>query len=192
MTDFFALFDQPRQPWLEPDVVKEKYHQLTRVAHPDVGAHAASIKFEEITEAYRVLSDPKLRIQHLLTLEGRPSAAVNRVVSEDLEKLFLQIGTLSQKTEQLLARMTSGNNALALSLVKSESSELRSQIERLLVEVAHGYERCVAELSELNEGWNRNRSTAMLQLETLHARMSYLSRWLAQLKEMQFQLAARG
>lgn len=191
MTDFFALFDQPRQPWLEPDVVKEKYHQLTRVAHPDVSAPATNIRFEEITEAYRVLSEPKLRIQHLLTLEGRPPAAVNRVVSEDLEKLFLEIGTLSQKTQQVFARTTSEGNALALSLVKSESLELRSQLERLLAEVTHAYDRCATELHQLNEAWNQNRSTAVLQLETLHNRMSYLSRWLAQLKEMQFQLAVR-
>jgi curved DNA-binding protein CbpA len=191
MTDFFALFHQPRQPWLDPDVVKEKYHQLTRIAHPDVAARAANIKFEEVNEAYRVLSDPKLRIQHLLALEGPPSAAVDRALPEDLQKLFLEIGTLSQKTQRYLASMARGGSALALSLMKSEALELRSQIEQVLNELTHSNESCAIELRALNEIWNQNRSNAALRLQTLCDRMSYLSRWMAQLRELQFQLRAR-
>jgi curved DNA-binding protein CbpA len=191
MTDFFALFDQPRQPWLEAEIVKEKYHQLTRVAHPDAGARSTDIKFEEVNEAYRVLSDPKLRIEHLLTLEGHPPSATNRVPPEDLQSLFLQIGTLSRKSQRFLSGRTNEHSAIAQSLVKGEVLELRSQVERLLLELTHSYETCLVQLEELNESWNQNRSMAAVQLQTLHDRISYLSRWIAQLKEMQFQLGLR-
>jgi curved DNA-binding protein CbpA len=190
MTDFFTLFDQPRQPWLKPEIVKEKYHRLTRVAHPDAGARPTDIKFEEVNEAYRVLSDPKLRIEYLLTLEGHPPATTNRVPSEDLQSLFLQIGTLSQKSQRLLAR-TNERSAIARSLVEGEVLELRSQIQRLLLGLMHSYETCLVQLEELNESWHQNRSMAVLQLQTLHDRISYLSRWTAQLKEIQFRLGLR-
>jgi hypothetical protein len=36
MTDYFALLQQPRQPWLEPEQLKQKYQQLTLASHrPD-------------------------------------------------------------------------------------------------------------------------------------------------------------
>jgi molecular chaperone HscB len=186
MTDFFALFEQPRRPWLDPRLVKEKYLQLTRVAHPDVNKGESDISFETINEAYRVLSEPKLRIQHLLALEGQSRTAVDRALPEDLQRLFLQIAELSQKTQRL---HTSATSALAISLTKNEVSELRSQLEQLLDELTRAFEKCLGELREMNQIWDTDRATALLQLQTLHHRLSYLSRWIEQLKEMQFQLA---
>ena len=60
MTDYFALFGEARRPWLDPAELKEKYFAFSRTAAPSA----------ELNEAFRVLSDPKLRLQHLLTLEG--------------------------------------------------------------------------------------------------------------------------
>ena len=173
MTDFFALFDEPRQPWLDANAIKEKYHQLARAAHPDAGQRAAHLNFEEINEAYRVLSDPKLRIQHLLALEGERRAMVDQSVPEDLQQRFLQIGALWQKVKR-----------------RGERADLGTEIEQSLGDLTHLYDRCLAELEELNETWDENRSLALLQLQTLQDRMSYLSRWLDQLKEIQFEFTA--
>ena len=60
MTDYFALFGEARRPWLEPAELKEKYFARSRTAAPSA----------ELNEAFRVLSDPKLRLHHLLTLAG--------------------------------------------------------------------------------------------------------------------------
>ena len=181
MTDFFSLFDHPRQPWLDPNAIKEKYYQLTRAAHPDVGVRETSVRFEEVNEAYRVLSDPKLRIQHLLTLENQPRATVDPAPPEDLQQVFLEIGAVSQQFQRIIGKPASRTD---------QTMELRSQIEHSLGNLTRLWEQCLSALSELNEMWSQNRSLAVLQLQTLHDRMSYLSRWLGQIKEMQFQLAA--
>ncbi len=191
MTDFFVLFDQPRQPWLDANTLKEKYHQLTRLAHPDVQT-PSDIKFEEVNEAYRVLSDPKLRIQHLLTLEGRLSAALDRTLPEDLQELFLQIGSLTQKNKPLLARIGAESSALTLSILKSDLLQIQSEVGRLLKLLTQSYEKCLADLQRLNELWDKNRVETAEQLQALHDRMAYLSRWLAQLEEMKFQSSVRG
>ena len=71
MTDYFALLGEARRAWLDPEKLRQKYFALSRAAAADA----------ELNEAFRVLSDPKLRLHHLLTLEGadltasRPSAA---------------------------------------------------------------------------------------------------------------------
>ena len=54
--DYFALLDQPRKPWLDVDLLKEKYHARAREAQPD----------ENLNEAFRVLTDPKSRLDDLL------------------------------------------------------------------------------------------------------------------------------
>jgi curved DNA-binding protein CbpA len=192
MTDFFLLFKQPRLPWLDPDVVKEKYHQLTRVKHPDVSGPHRDIEFDEITEGHRVLSDPRLRIQHLLALQGEPPDAGSRVPPADLQDLFLQVATLAQKTQGLFANMAGKSSPLILSFMKSEIVKLRAQIEPLLGAVQRSYETSVGELRALNESWKQNSTAAIPELRKLHDRLSYLSRWIEQLKEMQFQLTASG
>jgi curved DNA-binding protein CbpA len=192
MTDFFALLHQPRQPWLDPDALKEKFYQLTRVMHPDVRAKETSVKFEDINEAYRVLSDPKLRIQHLLALEGSDlSSAADRAAPADLQELFLVIGALSQKAQRVLAQIGSGAGALTLSLLQSDLMQLRSQTESLLEQLSCSHEACLMKLQDLNGPWNQDRSATVARLRELHDRIAYLSRWIAQLKEMELQLILR-
>ena len=38
MTDYFALLEQPRAPWLDPRGLKEAYHRQTLQTHPDTAA----------------------------------------------------------------------------------------------------------------------------------------------------------
>ena len=192
MTDFFALFAQPRQPWLEPDILKEKHHQLTRLAHPDVRGQDVVEKFEDINEAYRILSDPRLRIQHLLALEGDVIPARDRPLSTDLQEFFLQIGTLSQSIQRVFAQMGEGTSVLARSLAKTDLLQLQRETGQLLDQLSGSYDSCLTELRALNETWKKKRDETVSQLQRLHDRMAYLSRWIAQLKEMELQLALRG
>jgi curved DNA-binding protein CbpA len=192
MTDFFALFAQPRQPWLEPNALKEKHHELTRRAHPDVRGDEVPEKSEEINEAYRILSDPKLRIEHLLKLEGDVTAERNGALAPDLQELFLQIGTLCQTTQRVFTKIGDDSSALARSLAKSELLPLERQTGQLLEQLSHLYDDCLKELQGLNETWNKKEEEAVTQLQRLHDRMAYLSRWIAQLKEMELQFTLRG
>ena len=146
MTDFFALFGQPRQPWLDPNVLKEKHHQLTRVAHPDVRGQEVVEKFEDINEGYRILSDPKLRIQHLLALEGDVSPARDRPLPTDLQEFFLQIGTLSQTMQRVFAQMGEGSSVLTRSLAKTDLLQLQRQTGQLLEQLSRSYDSCLTEL----------------------------------------------
>jgi hypothetical protein len=69
MTDYFALFGEARRAWLDPEKLKEKYFALNRATAADA----------DLNEAYRVLSDPKLRLHHLLTLDGAELTAGRQV-----------------------------------------------------------------------------------------------------------------
>lgn len=192
MMDFFALFSQPRRPWLEPGMLKEKHHQLTRIAHPDIHGSDVDQKFEHINEGYRILSDPKLRIEHLLTLEGLGNLAKDRTVPADLQELFLRIATLRQAMQRVLTALGDVTSALKLSLAKNDLLQLQKETSEMLEQLNRSYEQSLKELQNLNEVWDIARQQAIAQLQPLRDRIAYLSRWIGQLKEMELQLKLRG
>lgn len=185
MTDFFALLQQPRQPWLEPDPLKQRYQELTLAEHPDrKGASESTVDFAQVNEAYRVLADPKLRLQHLLQLsEIDPN--LDQAIPEELLDLFTRIGSFVQKTDDLLPRVLATQNALARSLIRSEIVAQAKEAEALLEKTRRLYQDAMEESRSLTETW----TGAPQRLVQLFRRFAYLTRWIQQLEERQFQLA---
>ena len=102
MTDYFAVLDQPRAPWLDPAALKEIYHRKTLQGHPDTAAQHQPADFAQVNEAYQVLQDPKRRLHHLLSLENCAPPAGHQTVPQQLQDLFLLIGALTQRANALL------------------------------------------------------------------------------------------
>jgi len=48
MTDYFALLEQPRAPWLDPAELKEVFHRKTLEQHPDAGAAGPENDFAKL------------------------------------------------------------------------------------------------------------------------------------------------
>jgi DnaJ-domain-containing protein 1 len=185
MIDYFALLQQPRKPWLDPEKLKEKYHQLTITEHPDrQSSHDSGLDFASVNEAYRVLSDPKLRLQHLLALENVP--ANPRAVPSALADVFLETGTLIQEVDRLLARSTT--NALSKALIKPEIANKQELATGLLQKLQTMHAAAVNELRTIDKEWDSIDSVA-LQLAEMSSRFAYLTRWIAQLEERKFQLS---
>lgn len=97
MTDYFALFDEPRSAWLDVDALKQKFHARARNDHPDAGGTA----FQELNAAHRALADPKLRLAHLLELNGAPPPAITQP-PPDLVDLFFETGRALQGPREAL------------------------------------------------------------------------------------------
>jgi curved DNA-binding protein CbpA len=188
MIDYFALLQQPRRPWLDPEKLKDKYHRLTISAHPDRQTSkvdsANQSDFANVNEAYRVLSDPKLRLQHLLALENVPSNTAT--IPTALSDVFLETGTLIQELDRLLARSTT--NALSKALIKSEITSKQELATDLLQKLQIMHAEAVNELRAMDKNWDSIDSVAV-QLTELSSRFAYLTRWIAQLEERKFQLS---
>ena len=184
MIDYFALLQQPRRPWLDPETLKEKYHQLTKAGHPDRPSASPDSDFANVNEAYRVLSDPKLRLQHLLALGNVPANA--GAVPPTLADVFLETGTLIQEIDRLLARSTT--NALSKALIKPEITSKQELAADLLQKLQAMHAAAVNELRVMDKDWDSIDSVAP-QLAELSSRFAYLTRWIAQLEERKFQLS---
>jgi curved DNA-binding protein CbpA len=188
MTDYFALFGERRQPWLDPETLKQKYHRFARAVHPDVTANAAGTAFEAINAAYGVLSDPKQRVQHLLALERSEPLMGETALSEELQEFFLRIAALAQKARALPEQMQAATAALHRSLLQKQAEQLARELNETLRAVQAAYNGSLRELEQMNVLWNADKGPALQELKTLYASISYLTRWLAELKEMQVQL----
>lgn len=71
--DYFAILGLSRQA--TPDQIKQAYREKARLYHPDLNAaEDANERFQEVVEAYEVLSDPAKRAEYLVsTLRKKPA-----------------------------------------------------------------------------------------------------------------------
>jgi len=180
MTDYFALLDQPRNPWLNPEALKEVFHRKTLEQHPDSTAGDDGA-FADLNRAYQVLQDPKRRLHHLLSLENRAPSA-QQPVPQDLQELFVRIGELNQSATRLLTRMREASTPLSKSLLKAEVVSAQKDTSDLHDKVQTLNDAAEQRLREVDAG-------EFDELSLLYQRFAYLGRWSAQLNELGFQLA---
>jgi curved DNA-binding protein CbpA len=194
MIDYFALLDQPRAPWLDPEKLKDTYHQKTLQAHPDAqmnrpGAEATGADFTSVNEAYQVLQDPKRRLHHLLSLEGAAPSPTEQTVPNQLHDLFPAVGALTQRANLLLETIQATSNALSRSLLKPQILEVQSEAKEVRARIQVLFDVSLAELSRINTAWATNPTGQMEALANLYFAFAYLTRWSTQLDEMMFQLS---
>jgi molecular chaperone HscB len=79
--DYFTFFGLPRQLTLDGQDLERRFRELSRKFHPDYFYNAppserlASLERSSyLNDAYRALRNPVTRIEHLLAIEGLPSA----------------------------------------------------------------------------------------------------------------------
>ena len=182
MTDHFAVLDQPRRPWLDLGELKERYQELARSEHPDQKGRSAvgpgrrpeaPPTFGEINEAYRVLSEPRLRLRHLLTLEGKTPQA-NEPLSPALMDLFSRTATAINEIDRVLQKWKAADNALTKSLLQPEVLKARRQTEELLAGLEKHHANAVGEIRELDTIWDNQKSETLDRLPKL-ARPAWLS-----------------
>ena len=194
MTDYFALLDQPRAPWLDLDKLKETYHRKTLQAHPDAqasrpGTDAFEATFTSLNEAYQVLQDPKRRLHHLLSLEGAAPSSADQTVPQQLHDLFPAVGALTQRANLLLEKIRATSNALSRSLLKPQILEVQNETKEVRAKIQMLSDASLAELQQINTAWAKNPAKQIAALSNLYFAFAYLTRWSAQLDEMTFQLS---
>jgi curved DNA-binding protein CbpA len=187
--DYFVVLEQPRRPWLDPGELKQKHQQLTLVAHPDrPSSDRVAMDFAAINEAYRVLSDPKQRLQHLLRLKEHEPSASQSIPNELLE-LFGKIGSLVQEIDSLLEKVRTTDSALGKSLLQPNILKARERAGELVDESEKLYENALEYLRKLDKSWEEQPLEVLDELKALLNRFAYLGRWIEQLRERHFQLS---
>jgi len=187
MTDYFALLEQPRSPWLDPENLKQVFHQKTLRDHPDAQAHDSSqglveANFADVNEAYRVLRDPKRRLHHLLTLEKQTPSSATAEIPREIEELFSVVAALTRKSDEVIQRRALATTALGRSLMKGAIAEVEADVRQALARLSKLHSEALTQLHEARESWTA------AKLHALYLQFSYLTRWMSQLEEKRLQL----
>lgn len=192
MTDFFALLDEPRRPWLEPEPLKEKFLALSATVHPDrvhnlgeAERAAAQERYTEINAAYNCLREPKDRVHHLLQLElGALPKDVQRIPAE-LMDLSLEIGQKCREADALLAERARATSPLLQVKFFERGQEFADKLQAMRQRVNALNEQLIGKLKVTDAAWQSGdpRAALLPQLEEIYRLFSYFSRWNGQLQE---------
>jgi curved DNA-binding protein CbpA len=99
--DFYAVLAVAKTA--TDDQIRQRFRQLARERHPDRFAgeekQAAELEFQEITQAFNVLSDPERRRLHDIDLSKRQEPASD---PKQLVRLYLQRGVRAYREKNLV------------------------------------------------------------------------------------------
>src|ERR1035437_8647100 len=119
MTDHFALLNEPRRPWLDADLLKQKFLALASDAHPDRIHGASESEKAEVTQSYaqlnaafNCLAEPKLRLLHLLELELGAKPKDIQQIPTALADLFAEVATNCRSVDGFLAEKSKAASPL--------------------------------------------------------------------------------
>lgn len=182
MPDYFALLEQPRQPWPDDAALRDAFHRLAATQHPDARTGDAD-GFANLNAAFTTLSDPVKRLRHWLELEHPDALHRATVIPPDLAELFPVIGAARQALLDFAARRRNATTALSLALLAGDEARVRANADTARAALDAARERAVESLRTLDAA-----RSAPEALAALHGRFAFLEKWDAQLREAALQV----
>ena len=193
MTDYFALLNEQRRPWIDTELLKQKFLALSAEVHPDRvhGAaesqkRAAQERYTELNAAYNCLREPKERLAHLLELESGAKPKQVQNVPPDLMNVFMEITNVCRGADSVLAEKDSTTSALLKLQLFEQGQDWAEKLMALQGEINGWREELMARLKEVDAEWisspDRRRYLIGL-LEKQSQLLGYFGRWSAQIQE---------
>ena len=200
MTDHFALLNEPRRPWLDADLLKQKFLALASDAHPDRIHGASESEKAEVTQSYaqlnaafNCLAEPKLRLLHLLELELGAKPKDIQQIPTALADLFAEVATNCRSVDGFLAEKSKAASPLLQVQLFERGQDWVEKLNVLQRKLNDLREKLTGELKSLNEKWisvdSVSRQELLPKLDELYRLFGYFNRWNSQILERVVQLS---
>lgn len=201
MTDYFALLDEPRRPWLEAEALKRKFLVLSGELHPDRIHDApatqkalAQDRSAELNAAYQCLREPKDRLRHLLELERGRKLDQLQNVPPGLMDVSLQVGSACREADGILKEKSGASSPLLRVGLFEREQEQVQKLTALAKQLETQREALIAEAKNMDARWESSQTGGVNQellprLEEVYRLLSYYERWGAHLRERIVQLS---
>jgi molecular chaperone HscB len=174
--DYFALFEMPRQLWIDMSSLEQKFLQMSWKLHPDNFVNASEQERElslrrssELNDAYRTLREPIARVEYLLAIEGerKEGEKKQQAPAELLEEVF----ELNESLDELREAKASGEDLAGL---KARLETAEKSFQEKLGEVDGELQSAAHEWDAALEGDRATRKKIMARLNELLNRRSYI------------------
>jgi DnaJ-domain-containing protein 1 len=200
VADFFALLNEPRRPWLDADLLKQKFLALSAEIHPDkihsageTEKSAAAKSFAELNAAYNCLAEPKSRLLHLLELELGAKPKDIQQIPAALADLFAEVATNCRNVDGFLAEKSEATSPLLQVQLFERGQEWADKLNALQKQLNRQREQLTDELKSLDAKWIStdavSRKEILPKLEELYRLFGYFNRWNNQIQERVVQLS---
>lgn len=189
MTDYFALLDLPRHAAFERDEARIAFQKVGAEIHPDTSDGekdrlSREAKFQQIQEAYSVLSSTPKRLKHLALLLSPESDARGGILDESLMQLFSAVNAALQKADALILKKQTAISALAKAVLAGEGLE----IEEVLETQAAALMARQAVLHQKLTEWDDSIQKAISVLQNAAQEAAFLEKWEQQIQQRRLQL----
>lgn len=146
MGEFAVLGLEPRLGWSEGEI-REAFRAASRERHPDAGGSG----FERLEEAQRRLLSPAGRLRAWLRVHGR-EADGRGVVEGSLMDLFVELGPVLQRADELRRERSAARSALGRALLEPRAQAMREELEAMQDRIAALVDERVAGFAEIEQG----------------------------------------
>jgi molecular chaperone HscB len=189
--DYFAFVGLPRKLLIDPQDLERRFRELSRQFHPDYFYNATSAerlasleRSSYLNDAYRALKNPVSRIEHLLAIEGLPSARSEEGTAKVPPSLLEEVFALNEELDEIRELRESGEDSETLLARLADARKpidaKRDEHERQLQELSARWDSQLApsDVEGENAPPTENRAT----LEALRERLlerNYINNLLA-------------
>jgi curved DNA-binding protein CbpA len=195
------LLKEQRRPWIDTDLLKQKFLALSAEVHPDRVHRAeeserrvAQEHYAELNAAYNCLREPKERLAHLLELEtgAKPKQVQN--VPSDLMNAFMEITNVCRGADAVLAEMSATTSPLLRLQLFERGQEWTEKLMASQRKINSWREDLLGRIKEVDGEWERDSGSEAHQkslgaLEKHCQLLGYFGRWGAQIQERIVQLS---
>lgn len=200
MTDNFALLNEPRRPWLDADLLKQKFLKLASDAHPDRIHNAsesekvvATQNYTQLNAAYNCLAEPKTRLLHFLELELGTKPKDIQQIPATLADLFAEVATVCKSADGFLVEKSRATSPLLQVQLFERGQDWVEKLNGLQKKLNELRRKLDNELKSLDEEWisanTASRREIFPKLEELYRLFGYFNRWNSQIQERVVQLS---
>jgi curved DNA-binding protein CbpA len=197
MNDCFALLNQPRRPWLDLELLKARFLELSSQFHPDRFHNAgdaekrtAQDRYSELNAAYGRLRDPKERLVHLLELELGARPTDIQTIPPALINFFSEVNQACRKADAVIQDKSSVTSPLLKVKTFDHGQQCAESLGELLRKINSEREIILDQIRMVDADWEKKaeRNEAIRRLEQNYRLLSFYTRWAGQLQERIVQL----
>ena len=196
----FTLLNEPRRPWLDADLLKQKFLALATVAHPDRVHNAsdsdkaeATQRYTQLNAAFNCLAEPKLRLLHLLELELGAKPKDIQQIPAALADLFAEVANSCRSADRFLAEKSKATSPLVQVQLFERGQDWVEKLNGLQRKLNELREQLTDKLISLDAQWisvdAAARREILPKLEELYRLFGYFNRWNNQIQERVVQLS---
>jgi hypothetical protein len=183
MIDYFALLDLERRPFIAEESLRNAYIHKSESsrAEPD-GLEGLS----SVNMAFRTLSNPATRTQHLLSLEFG-DARCGRLGSE-LGELFGSVAEAVQAVDGELGSLSAQSSAVLRAMAFQRVAAVRAKLEMAEAQLSKLEQSLITELKRIDEIWVTNRLSCRATLAQVALSLTFVQKWLSEVHERNIRL----